>query len=66
MLVCQASTIFPLGTTVGAARTLRAAGMASAVVANAAVRSTVRRVSLVLFILVSVLHLVQPPAKFSA
>src|SRR5271165_1055410 len=51
MLVCQASTIFPLGTIVGAARTLRAAGIASTVVANATVRSTLRRVSGVLFIL---------------
>jgi hypothetical protein len=52
MLVCQANTILPLGTTVSAA-TLRTNGIVETVVANAAVLSTVRRVSVVVPILFS-------------
>jgi hypothetical protein len=53
MLLCQPSVIFPLGTTVAAARATCTKGVASAVVANAAVFSTVRRVSIVLGIFFS-------------
>src|SRR5215469_434829 len=52
MLVCQANTILPLGTTVAAA-TLRTNGVVRTVVASAAVLSTVRRVSVVVPILFS-------------
>jgi hypothetical protein len=47
--VCQANTILPVGTT-AAARALRTNGAASAVVANAPVLSTKRRVSVVCLI----------------
>ena len=53
MLVCQANTILPLGTTVAAARVLRTNGVARAVVASVAVLSTVRRVSVVFSIVSS-------------
>src|SRR6516225_2857836 len=49
MLVCQASTILPLGTTSPAATALRTNGAASAVVATA-VCKTLRRLSFVLSI----------------
>jgi len=47
ILVCQASTILPLGTTFPAARATRTNGIASAVVARPAVRNIVRRVTFV-------------------
>src|SRR5712691_7438926 len=45
MLVCQASTSLPFGTTVAAARVSRRNGIGSAMVANAALLINVRRVS---------------------
>src|SRR6516162_3986884 len=53
MLVCHASTSLPLGMTFPAARVSRTNGVASAVVASAAVRNTVRRVTVVLSTLYS-------------
>src|SRR6516164_7724885 len=50
ILVCQANTILPLGTTFPAAPTLRTNGIVSAVVASAAVRSIERRVTVVISI----------------
>src|SRR5215467_1868067 len=53
ILVCQASTILPLGTTPSAARPLRTKGIARGVVASAATRSIVRRVRVALVIVSS-------------
>jgi hypothetical protein len=59
-LVCQANTILPLGTTLPAARRPRTDGIASAVVASAADRNIVRRVTVVLFMFVPPVFKIQP------